>query len=205
MKKSNLLGTQTARTVSMSALFLVVGIVVCASTSQAQSVAQTPTAPKSNTVITKKEWKTVNKEKGSKFKCEEEYPNSFLIGRRHKGDENQATGYLCGTATQFGKPVTISDHKLSDNVKESDHEYNCPTNTIMTGREHDGDENKATRYQCAKATGPMGDLQVTPEEWSDPQIESASEFECTDNTVLVARKHYGDENQSTWHKCARLW
>ena len=178
------------------------GLMTHTTISQAQSLPTASPSPKMIVTVLPGSWSNGIIEADSKFNCT---GDTILIGRSHYGDENKPTKYKCGTATQFGRPVTLSDKVTSDGMKEAYSSYTCPTNTVMTGREHDSDENGTTRYECAKATGELGPLQVAPGAWSENQAESDSSFECAANTVLIGRAHDDDENGSTRVLCATLW
>ncbi|WP_143519191.1 hypothetical protein [Pseudomonas sp. QTF5] len=185
-------------TLSLLSMVMIVG---CSPESHSPTTGSSA-RPKNQAEVTPGEWTVGIKESGSRFTCT---VDTVLIGRKHSGDENANTHYKCATLSQFGKPVTTDEPLTSDNIKESGSEYVCPTNMVMVGREHDGDENGNTRYKCAFLNGPMGQLQVAPGAWSAGQAESDHSLECAGNQVLVGRKHDGDENGHTYHKCATLW
>ncbi|MEV7010157.1 hypothetical protein [Streptosporangium sp. NPDC051022] len=75
-----------------------------------------------------------------------------LVGRWHSGDENGATKYLAGMFFWQGKQIHFSSPDWSGYYKESGHSWRAGTNQVMTGRQHSGDENGATRYQYATVT-----------------------------------------------------
>lgn len=80
------------------------------------------------------------------FQCPQ---NFVMIGRRHKGDENGKTSYLCAPLTLSGYGLTLTPQSWSDPIKEADSSYTCPPSQLMIGRWHKGDENGDTRYLCA--------------------------------------------------------
>lgn len=41
-------------------------------------------------------------------------------------------------------------------------------------------------------------------QWSNSQKESDHDYRCPSNKVLVGRKHYKDENGSTWYLCGTV-
>ena len=129
-----------------------------------------------------------------------------MTGRHHKGSEISSTRYECATANQSGAIVVIQNKVWSDTLRESDGIYYvCPINTIMTGREHEGDENGNTKYECATATNADRELSVAPHNWSTPISESVNyEFKCADNQFLIGRWHNNDENGNTRYRCATL-
>lgn len=89
--------------------------------------------------------------------------------------------------------------KQSQLIKESSGiRFECPANTVMTGRMHSGDANGNTIYEYASLIPDYYIIGVsgTPTK-SDFHNESNSYFECKGNEVLIARQHNGDENGST--------
>jgi predicted RNA-binding Zn-ribbon protein involved in translation (DUF1610 family) len=127
-----------------------------------------------------------------------------LAGRRHSGDENGTTRYLCCSA---GNPqATATSCAWSAYLKESSNiQFFCPANQYMVGRQHTGDENGNTRYYCCNLT--QNGFQVPRSGscvWSAGQQESNSHFQCIpDGKVLVGRQHSGDENGTTWNYCCK--
>ena len=89
-------------------------------------------------------------------------------------------------------------------------EFTCPDGLAITGREHQGDHNGATRYQCGPLRYTEHPVLVNTNEgiWSDQIQESgkregrAQGYDCPDNTIMIGRKHEGNENGSTQYKCA---
>ncbi|MBK5008027.1 hypothetical protein [Pseudomonas sp. S32] len=157
-----------------------------------------------------------------------------MTGRRHKGDETGDTAYQCASLKQEGITLEIRDSTWHDTVCESGHEtdcefietnvstvvqaeqpptvqgptgiwFNCPSNEVMDGRLHRGDENGETAYRCGKVFSGTRQLIVTPDtSWQEQQKESKSEFTCAPGTVMVGRWHEGDENGYTRVRCATL-
>lgn len=96
-------------------------------------------------------------------------------------------------------------------IKESSGvEFLCPTNTVMTGRWHKGDENGQTQYEYAtlKAIDENGNsvsaqIEVTDIKWDSAFKESSgSGYFAPANRVLVGRYHKGDENGQTRYATA---
>ncbi|PBI97453.1 hypothetical protein BSG18_55710 [Pseudomonas ogarae] len=82
-----------------------------------------------------------------KFACP---TNEVMTGRGHYYDEHGPTWYFCGTVTDaWGDPMQVGNRSWTDDIKESDSSYTCPSGTVMTGRGHRDDENGWTQYQCA--------------------------------------------------------
>lgn len=127
-----------------------------------------------------------------------------LAGRRHSGDENGTTHYLCCSA---GSPqATPTSCSWSAFLKESSNiQFVCPANQFMAGRQHSGDENGSTRYYCCNLS--QNGVQVPRSgscAWSAGQQESSSHFQCIpDGKVMTGRQHSGDENGTTWNYCCK--
>lgn len=99
--------------------------------------------------------------------------------------------------------------KWTDWQPEPNSGIECAANTVMTGREHKGDETGSTRHQCARVTQEGHSATVGKPEWSIPINESDREgegfyFSCPRNTVMTGRSHDGDENGDTQYACATL-
>lgn len=80
----------------------------------------------------------------------------------------------------------------------------CPTDQVLLGRAHSGDENGQTTYYCgiviingvlAKTSAPT---------WSNNMKESNSFFAAAPNHALVGRQHTGDENGNTRYATSSL-
>lgn len=90
-------------------------------------------------------------------------------------------------------------------IKESNSDYSCPTNTVLTGRWHKGDENGKTQYEYATlkvidSDGNQISCNVTVEDiqWSVRIKESSNTgYDSPNGRVIVGRKHEGDENGQT--------
>lgn len=98
--------------------------------------------------VTSRTWSdVVQEDDGVEYICPE---STVMTGRKHSGDENGGTYYECGEIKDlWGNPLQIIQGPWSDEMTESSHEYQCPTNMVMTGRKHSGDENGKTKYLCA--------------------------------------------------------
>ena len=96
----------------------------------------------------------------------------------------------------------MSTIKIIPNVRtldfamdENNSNFLCPTNTVMTGRYHSGDENGLTQYEYAtlKAVDEHGNavsgtITVEDVQWSAAISESSgSGFEAPTNRVIVGR------------------
>ncbi|WP_256725714.1 hypothetical protein [Streptomyces sp. IMTB 2501] len=80
----------------------------------------------------------------------------------------------------------------------------CPTNQVLLGRAHYGDENGNTTYYCGLILIDGQQVQVSAPNWSYSQRESNSFFAAPPNEVLVGRQHSGDENGPTRYAAASL-
>ncbi|OCR24116.1 hypothetical protein AFK24_15230 [Pseudomonas syringae] len=131
---------------------------------------------------------------------------SVMVGLRHKGDEEESTYYRCASVHQF-QQLKTSDAEWQKMDDESSHTYNCPTDKVMTGREHVGDENEPTSYQCSTVIDAWGNAMrvVVDSEWTNAGLAHETDFECPANKVIASRKHIGDEEEPTYFKCASLW
>lgn len=107
--------------------------------------------------------------------------------------------------------ITIipNQRSVSSSMKESKSSFLCPSNCVMTGRWHKGDENGQTQYEYVtlKAVDESGNLvsgTITVENvtWHDSIKESNSTFKAPTNRVIVGRKHNGDENGQTQYATA---
>lgn len=93
----------------------------------------------------------------------------------------------------------------SAQMKEKNSFFQCPTNTVMTGRWHAGDENGQTKYQYASLqaidnTGQPIEATITVEDgiWSNWFKESSGAgFTASAGRVIIGREHQGDENGNT--------
>lgn len=183
----------------------------------ASGTVNTPEPTKSLTLKDTKDTITVKENDDKEAFC----PGSSMIYyRKHEGDENENTTYKCRTAENYA----ISNRTWSEWIRESGRDpektsatpsandkryifYTCPTNTVMTGRHHDGDENGDTRYQCASLVDSKTNLPVLvePSVWSSEQKESSSTAEeCPTDQVMIGRAHKNDENGETRYVCATL-
>ncbi|WP_329181645.1 hypothetical protein [Streptomyces sp. NBC_01477] len=82
--------------------------------------------------------------------------------------------------------------------------FQCPTNYVMIGRAHSGDENGGTTYYCARILIDGYQVTVNPEPWTNGQKESTSSFTAPEDEVIIGRQHSGDENGNTSYRTAYL-
>lgn len=91
---------------------------------------------------------------------------------------------------------------VTSRMKESGSYFLCPTNTVMTGRYHTGDENGQTQYEYAtlKAVDENGNLVagiITVEDvkWDTSIKESSGAgYNAPAGRVIVGRQHRGDSH-----------
>lgn len=115
--------------------------------------------------------------------------------------------YKAISQTIFIRPQT---RKRTDGIKEKNSYFLCPSNTVLTGRCHSGDENGISEYkfsglQAIDINGETikGNITIEDLEWSEWHIQSDSAdfFLSTDledrSRVLTGRQHTGDENGKT--------
>lgn len=87
-------------------------------------------------------------EPGFHFTCDK---NTIMTGRKHQGDEKGPTTYTCAEVVDsWGHTMEVTPVQLHTPYKESSHEFECPKNQAIAGRNHDGDENGQTQYLCAQ-------------------------------------------------------
>ncbi|MEU7004413.1 hypothetical protein [Nonomuraea sp. NPDC046570] len=92
----------------------------------------------------------------------------------------------------------------SETQKESASWFVCPTNQVLTGRSHHGDENADTTYTCSWIFVNDEQVQVSIGDWSLRYKESNSSYSSPPNQALVGRQHIFDENGWTWYRSASL-
>lgn len=94
---------------------------------------------------------------------------------------------------------------VTSGMKESGSYFLCPSNTVMTGRYHKGDENGQTQYATAiiKIDGKTTTLE---EGINSPSIKESSGiwFKTDENRVMTGRHHSGDENGQTYYTSAKV-
>lgn len=147
----------------------------------------------------------------SSFVCPSGY---VMTGRMHKGDENGDTMYWCEKPVYLGKPALTRNPVWGDWIQESGKDtggisiFSCPMFQVITGRQHQGDENGSTRYQCANLFVQGSIAYIDSVNWSPWLQESGkkthgeSYFRCPSGTFMVGRHHKGDENGDTRYQCA---
>ncbi|KAB8186589.1 hypothetical protein [Microbispora catharanthi] len=90
-------------------------------------------------------------------------------------------------------------------LTESDHAFQCPTNEVLIGREHYGDENGITGYTCGRVYIDGEQITVMKFPLGDAMKESDSFFSAPENNAIVGRRHKGDENGTTTYYYGTLF
>lgn len=140
--------------------------------------------------------------------------NRVIVGRQHKGDENEQTQYATAIIKIDGKTTTLEEGINSPSIKESSGIwFKTDENRVMTGRHHSGDENGQTYYTSAKVTINYSSTEPAPEGTiivpnvrteSANMKESGSSFMCPSGTIMTGRAHTGDENGNTQYEYSTL-
>ncbi|GAA2902798.1 hypothetical protein GCM10010517_68740 [Streptosporangium fragile] len=92
----------------------------------------------------------------------------------------------------------------SETQQESVSWFVCPTNQVLTGRSHKGDENADTTYTCSWIFINDEQVKVSIGDWSLSQKESNSSYSSPPDQALVGRRHALDENGPTLYRSASL-
>ncbi|GAA3000432.1 hypothetical protein [Streptosporangium longisporum] len=90
-------------------------------------------------------------------------------------------------------------------VREWIDPFTCPTNTVLTGRAHYGDENAPTTYYCSFILIDGEQAQVHIGEWTSRKKENSSDYSAPDHHAVVGRWHEGDENGYTRYRHATVF
>ncbi len=138
-----------------------------------------------------------------------------MTGRHHSGDENGRTYYNYSKIYSLepstepapkGTRIVPDKRMQSEYMKESKSSFLCPSNMILTGRLHFGDENGNTIYEYAslKAISISGekitdaDITIKNIIWMEYKKESTGEgYDAPYGKVIVGIRHSGDENGDT--------
>lgn len=110
----------------------------------------------------------------------------------------------------FIRPQT---RKRTDGIKEKNSYFLCPSNTVLTGRCHSGDENGKTWYEYSTLAAfdennsvVQGNIIVDDIQWSPWFKESSGNgYDAIENRVLVGRQHNGDENGETGYAIGEVF
>ncbi|GGQ27228.1 hypothetical protein [Streptosporangium pseudovulgare] len=83
--------------------------------------------------------------------------------------------------------------------------FTCPTNQVLTGRMHTGDENGPTTYYCSWILVNGEQAQVLLGDWNTGQKEKQSNFVAPPDQAIAGRWHTGDENGITKYRTAAIY
>ncbi|MEV7806043.1 hypothetical protein AB0O28_24160 [Microbispora sp. NPDC088329] len=81
----------------------------------------------------------------------------------------------------------------------------CPTNMVLTGRSHHGDEMQDTTYTCSFILINGEQARVYIGDWGTRQKESKADYSAPDHQAVVGRWHEGDENGYTRYRSATIF
>lgn len=181
----------------------------CVKVITSRSTLPKPVGPIS---ATPQEWYDVGHEQSHDFQCGND--RWALVGRKHYGDEylQGRTWYKCASASQNSTPVVFKNHRRTESYMTGEHNNNdfvlrftCPVNTVMTGREHYGDENGYDHYTCAEAWVGETRLEVVADDtWGPRQETENAEYVCPDSKFLIGYSQYGDENGHEFYRCGTI-
>jgi len=142
------------------------------------------------------------KESWSSYNCP---ADAALTRRAHSGDENGTTTYTCALMRFEEVQVRVGPEAWAGTVTESAGTWLiCPPSTVLTGRDHYGDENGSTVYRCAPLELDGQPLSLDEATWSAEVNEKSHDYTCPSNGLLVGRMHSGDENGRTRYACAAI-
>ncbi|GAA3411704.1 hypothetical protein [Streptosporangium vulgare] len=99
----------------------------------------------------------------------------------------------------------VVERAYAETVREWIDPFTCPTNTVLTGRSHYGDENAPTTYYCSFVLIDGEQAQVHLGDWTSRQKESRSDYSAPDNQAVAGRWHEGDENGGTRYRTAGVY
>ena len=136
-----------------------------------------------------------------------------------KGDKYKWHGMDCNRETIYYL-CRISSQELT-HQPENESSFECPGNTIVVSRYHNGDENKNSSLRCGtfaayyQENGNVGTCRgervygvtITVEDayWTEWRGERNSNFSAPSGYVIVGRAHSGDENGNTRYKVGRVY
>ncbi|MET7466615.1 hypothetical protein [Nonomuraea sp. NPDC005501] len=112
---------------------------------------------------------------------------------------------MAAPAPASASAVTIRvERGHTETVREWFDPFTCPTNMVLTGRSHHGDENNATTYYCSFIFVNDEQARVFVGDWTPGQKESRSSYSAPADQALVGRWHTGDENGTTKYRPATI-
>jgi hypothetical protein len=107
--------------------------------------------------------------------------------------------------------VSVQNFTKTRFGRESNSDFTCGANTVMVGRWHGngvdkGDENEPTDYWCGAVLVGGVRATVTPTTTifvADEKYQATPAI-CPANSVLIGRKHIGDEREPTTYRCGSI-
>ncbi|SEH01331.1 hypothetical protein SAMN05444920_12035 [Nonomuraea solani] len=109
------------------------------------------------------------------------------------------------TAPASATAVTIRVERAhAEMVREWIDPFTCPTNQVLTGRSHNGDETAPTTYYCSFILINGEQAQVHLGDWTSRQKESRADYSAPDHHAVAGRWHEGDENGYTRYRTATI-
>ncbi|MGW4642266.1 hypothetical protein ACWEN6_27385 [Sphaerisporangium sp. NPDC004334] len=115
-----------------------------------------------------------------------------------------ATATMSAPASAAAVTIRV-ERAYAETVWEWNGQVTCPTNQVLTGRSHVGDENRPTTYYCGFIFINDEQVQVHLGDWTPGQTESRSGYIAPTDQALVGRWHTGDENGKTSYRTAALY
>jgi len=186
-------------TAACSIATLIVGPVAASANSTVTSGVESRTDGPVMLIID--DWNESQKESNSDMRCAD---GKVMVGRSHWGDENARSWIRCAGVIVNGDITATSGEFWTPNRSESSGAVACPSNMVITGRRHSGDENGLTSYRCATLTIETGQLKLDAAAFSGDMRESSHEYVCSGVGILSARAHWGDENGTTRYRCSTI-
>ena len=117
-----------------------------------------------------------------------------------------AAATVAAPAPASAAAVTIKVERAGgETVREWIDPFTCPTNTVLTGRSHYGDEDDPTTYYCSFILINGEQAQVYLGDWTARQKESRSDYSAPDHQAVAGRWHEGDENGYTRYRAASIY
>lgn len=149
------------------------------------------------------------KESSHTFQC----PNgTIMIGRYHTGDENGQTAYLYASLKAIDSSgnivpgtIAITYSSWSAWQKESSSDFAAPSNQVIAGRRHNGDENGDTSYMTGQIYFNNRLCYIEPEADSlRITVKESAGLWARKDIPMIRRWHSGDENGNTTYYFGRM-
>jgi hypothetical protein len=139
------------------------------------------------------------KESKGRFVC---LNDSVIVGITHNNGENGKIRYWYANLSFNGQPVKTTNHQWITKKRENDEDFTAPENCVITGRDHNKDENGVTKYRFSQLYVKDKQLIVTNICQTDDIEEYNGEpFKCPfPSSVMIGLKHRDDEHGKTLYK-----